>query len=109
MSRCSGCGLCVIVVKSRLSVSVTVRRMSWVSVSPITHSSKYFPAIILTPFALSLSKGCSCLCDEKGRAVLRRAQHEREPDRSEEHTSELQSLMRISYAAFCLPKKKTQV
>src|SRR3546814_1372652 len=32
------------------------------------------------------------------RAVLRRP-------RSEEHTSELQSLMRISYAAFCLKKK----
>src|SRR3546814_5677455 len=29
------------------------------------------------------------------------------PDRSEEHTSELQSLMRISYAVFCLKKKKT--
>src|SRR3546814_7951624 len=28
--------------------------------------------------------------------------------RSEEHTSELQSLMRISYAVFCLKKKKTQ-
>src|SRR3546814_10027114 len=28
--------------------------------------------------------------------------------RSEEHTSELQSLMRISYAVFCLTKKKTQ-
>src|SRR3546814_9102785 len=28
--------------------------------------------------------------------------------RSEEHTSELQSLMRISYAAFCLKKKKNQ-
>src|SRR3546814_5231148 len=27
-------------------------------------------------------------------------------DRSEEHTSELQSLMRISYASFCLTKKK---
>src|SRR3546814_7164494 len=27
------------------------------------------------------------------------------PDRSEEHTSELQSLMRISYAVFCLNKK----
>src|SRR3546814_8723915 len=27
------------------------------------------------------------------------------PDRSEEHTSELQSLMRISYAVFCLKKK----
>src|SRR3546814_8845017 len=29
--------------------------------------------------------------------------------RSEEHTSELQSLMRISYAVFCLKKKKTYV
>src|SRR3546814_4924084 len=29
-----------------------------------------------------------------------------EPYRSEEHTSELQSLMRISYAVFCLKKKK---
>src|SRR3546814_11388548 len=28
------------------------------------------------------------------------------PNRSEEHTSELQSLMRISYAVFCLKKKK---
>src|SRR3546814_5335306 len=33
-----------------------------------------------------------------GRAVV---------DRSEEHTSELQSLMRISYAVFCLKKKNT--
>src|SRR3546814_4090253 len=29
-------------------------------------------------------------------------------ERSEEHTSELQSLMRISYAVFCLKKKKTR-
>src|SRR3546814_2723233 len=29
--------------------------------------------------------------------------------RSEEHTSELQSLMRISYAVFCLKKKKTHL
>src|SRR3546814_5451649 len=29
-------------------------------------------------------------------------------DRSEEHTSELQSLMRISYAVFCLKKKITK-
>src|SRR3546814_5677974 len=32
---------------------------------------------------------------------------ERMAIRSEEHTSELQSLMRISYAVFCLKKKKT--
>src|SRR3546814_7729550 len=30
-------------------------------------------------------------------------------DRSEEHTSELQSLMRISYAVFCLQKKKQHI
>src|SRR3546814_4030674 len=29
------------------------------------------------------------------------------PERSEEHTSELQSLMRISYAVFCLKKKRS--
>src|SRR3546814_3253338 len=29
--------------------------------------------------------------------------------RSEEHTSELQSLMRISYAVFCLKKQKTSI
>src|SRR3546814_6223274 len=40
---------------------------------------------------------------EAGRAALERAG----VTRSEEHTSELQSLMRISYAVFCLKKKKT--
>src|SRR3546814_6905582 len=38
----------------------------------------------------------------------RESQHELHPEseaRSEEHTSELQSLMRISYAVFCLKKK----
>src|SRR3546814_10078490 len=37
-------------------------------------------------------------------ATRNRAGHRR--TRSEEHTSELQSLMRISYAVFCLKKKK---
>src|SRR3546814_4495201 len=32
--------------------------------------------------------------------------HVEQTERSEEHTSELQSLMRISYAVFCLKKKK---
>src|SRR3546814_7832441 len=36
-------------------------------------------------------------------AAIRRAE-----DRSEEHTSELQSLMRISYAVFCLKKKTSK-
>src|SRR3546814_10333023 len=41
------------------------------------------------------------------RSVCRR-RGSRRSGRSEEHTSELQSLMRISYAVFCLKKKKTK-
>src|SRR3546814_6373153 len=45
-------------------------------------------------------------CDERAHAIeqILAGRH----GRSEEHTSELQSLMRISYAVFCLKKKKTQ-
>src|SRR3546814_9405752 len=42
-----------------------------------------------------------CRCNAQLRARYRHVR------RSEEHTSELQSLMRISYAVFCLNKKKT--
>src|SRR3546814_1915719 len=43
-----------------------------------------------------------------GRSARRGGRHDwaGSPARSEEHTSELQSLMRISYAVFCLKKKK---
>src|SRR3546814_4156445 len=40
-----------------------------------------------------------------GRHALGRVTEDFVPARSEEHTSELQSLMRISYAVFCLKKK----
>src|SRR3546814_1814717 len=43
----------------------------------------------------------------RSQAQARHAERPRQHDqRSEEHTSELQSLMRISYAVFCLKKKK---
>src|SRR3546814_4204061 len=45
---------------------------------------------------------------QAGQGALHRGIDMRAPDaRSEEHTSELQSLMRISYAVFCLKKKTT--
>src|SRR3546814_15216106 len=57
------------------------------------------------------------LCSAKGRmeicplhgiadAAAKHSERADQADRSEEHTSELQSLMRISYAVFCLKKKK---
>src|SRR3546814_94530 len=54
-----------------------------------------------------------CLDGYRVRVELRHVRHHRtgtelDRHRSEEHTSELQSLMRISYAVFCLKKKKTQ-
>src|SRR3546814_18406029 len=45
--------------------------------------------------------------DDLGRTELHSARRFETRPRSEEHTSELQSLMRLSYAVFCLKKKKT--
>src|SRR3546814_969536 len=42
----------------------------------------------------------------RGERLVARRVDEGDLARSEEHTSELQSLMRISYAVFCLKKKK---
>src|SRR3546814_5463238 len=54
--------------------------------------------------------GCGARAPEAQQAFpLHDVEADIEPDlleRSEEHTSELQSLMRISYAVFCLKKKK---
>src|SRR3546814_20269444 len=67
----------------------------------------------LFPYTTLFRSGCartgfSTLCDDPPRrsshGLARPHQHEQL--RSEEHTSELQSLMRISYAVFCLKKKK---
>src|SRR3546814_3635408 len=45
-------------------------------------------------------------CEAEATAALDHLGDAVDRDRSEEHTSELQSLMRISYAVFCLKKKK---
>src|SRR3546814_7820474 len=44
-------------------------------------------------------------CDREKLLGIERSRHRPQARRSEEHTSELQSLMRISYAVFCLKKK----
>src|SRR3546814_2770289 len=66
---------------------------------------------VITMFDLRVVAGCDVVgAEPQGMLAKRRelhfpiAQHVR-VRRSEEHTSELQSLMRISYAVFCLKKK----
>src|SRR3546814_6856564 len=60
---------------------------------------------------LTVNGPCSASADANRIAVA--AQQHAVPEvtatRSEEHTSELQSLMRISYAVYCLKKKKTTI
>src|SRR3546814_7814335 len=61
-------------------------------------------------FARAKAKNVSDMMEagENGLMSIRtETQPKKVEPRSEEHTSELQSLMRISYAVFCLKKKKT--
>src|SRR3546814_6122289 len=71
---------------------------------------------------LTMRTGCGACCGscvDTAAEMLEQARAEQKPardnvvefpriSRSEEHTSELQSLMRISYAVFCLKKNKTK-
>src|SRR3546814_3907824 len=87
---------------------------------PMTPSPRRTFAIISHPDAgkttltekLLVAGGAIHLAGEvKARGANRRARSDWmkiEQQRSEEHTSELQSLMRISYAVFCLKKKKSR-
>src|SRR3546814_3592042 len=58
--------------------------------------------------AMAARQNDGTLCGGVG-DVLLHLFHRRRIDRSEEHTSELQSLMRISYAVVCLKKKNTTI
>src|SRR3546814_1269369 len=78
----------------------------------VDYLTKSFPVRLMSVFTDENGNARSePMSDEKGTPVLCRsalAARDRmiEQLRSEEHTSELQSLMRISYAVFCLKKKK---
>src|SRR3546814_5896748 len=69
------------------------------SCSPQSHST----AVFSTPIEVAMPSPCSVL-----RSMRYALFGTKTSGRSEEHTSELQSLMRISYAVFCLKKKQTQ-
>src|SRR3546814_1531720 len=59
----------------------------------------------LRPAGLFEQRAVEFGIDRAGRDQVAGDAARRDDDRSEEHTSELQSLMRISYAVFCLKKK----
>src|SRR3546814_4303646 len=74
---------------------------------PAAHGEKFDALAMSEPDAGSDVRGMKCAArPDGGDWVLNGSKHF--ISRSEEHTSELQSLMRISYAVFCLKKTKKQ-
>src|SRR3546814_6091189 len=73
---------------------------------PIDHTGFSHPQIDAMRAALDAARGpVLAFCRSGTRSAHLWALAEAKAGRSEEHTSELQSLMRISYAVFCLKKK----
>src|SRR3546814_9397875 len=85
------------------------RKRRRVTKGPNTAITSWVEAAVLSTCLPNNSADCSC---RQQRALSAKRMSPDESDdlvyRSEEHTSELQSLMRTSYAVFCL-KQKTQI
>src|SRR3546814_6492564 len=81
--------------------STSVRRQP--NFSPLTWYLKVMSSEVASNTSLGYISPTICPLGRAHKPVMA-TKRER---RSEEHTSELQSLMRISYAVFCLKKKKT--
>src|SRR3546814_4195390 len=76
-----------------------VWHLAFVTVCPI-HNCRLVSRCETCFHRLNLGSVLEGICAGCGKSI-----HPLAPNRSEEHTSELQSLMRISYAVFCLKKK----
>src|SRR3546814_8099334 len=82
-------------------------------VDVITFDHEHVPQevlAVLVDAGVAVRPGADALGVAQDKIVMRRRMQQLgapQPDRSEEHTSELQSLMRISYAVFCLKKKNS--
>src|SRR3546814_3860099 len=103
------CGEAAILLESRHCVGGETPLLALVEVSdlfgdgvPARRSTPFFPRCLIALLAVA----GPVRDDLVGGAVVKGAGIGEDVLRSEEHTSELQSLMRISYAVFCLKKKK---
>src|SRR3546814_6110264 len=99
---------------ARIADTGAVMRVMEAAFDP-AYGEAWSTAQLATLFALSTARVCLAWDGEVpcGFSAARIAGPESEllllaVDRSEEHTSELQSLMRISYAVFCLKKKNSK-
>src|SRR3546814_6897923 len=92
-----------------LALCVVATFLAWLSLRFAVAGPWYGFAVTLFVAAAFMSLGFSAWPDKLPAEVLvvkEQWDKAKAKSRSEEHTSELQSLMRISYAVFCLKKKK---
>src|SRR3546814_6850923 len=80
------------------TIGVSAWRGRTMLASPLAASAE---SVLSADYRVARSMGPGNKCRDDGLGMAR--------DRSEEHTSELQSLMRISYAVFCLKKKNKHI
>src|SRR3546814_1531103 len=86
------------VSRRKADAPVTLPSNRTMTLSPLTCTARMLPAFAAAKGNRPTARPTSISTDRYVRTIKVR--------RSEEHTSELQSLMRISYAVFCLKKKK---
>src|SRR3546814_7631861 len=95
--------------KPAVVTSVTVKRVAFEPApleKPIQPGGEWFVQLAAYKHTRWMEPGWVHLTDNFKRLAQYAPSHSVYTVRSEEHTSELQSLMRISYAVFCLKKKK---
>src|SRR3546814_1764266 len=99
------------IVRAASSIQLQSRRRSFIQAAAATAASVIVPSTWAQPAPrFAASPVALGVIDVAGNLALTQKIFDNyavaHKDRSEEHTSELQSLMRISYAVFCLKKKK---
>src|SRR3546814_3116736 len=86
--------------------------LSWLRNAPQSPAERNILRLIgrlAYPARSNIQRGSGCQPAQHEHLCSRSRRQDRGGRRSEEHTSELQSLMRTSYAVFCLKKKKTTI
>src|SRR3546814_7141035 len=88
--------------------AATLRTVYSVVGIPISSQGRRLLIVVLLFIRIVIHRAVHLFDPELIRDDLNRPAEQPVGERSEEHTSELQSLMRNSYAVFCLKNKKTQ-
>src|SRR3546814_10819627 len=84
-------------IKENYTISIVTAGIIVISIGIGTYTYNFLPLVDFLPYKI----------ENNIPALMSIPEGAKLDERSEEHTSELQSLMRISYAVFCLKKKKT--